>query len=37
MARNGPLREKDYDSFARFITLFWPIILLLILFLKKDT
>lgn len=32
MARRGPIRKKDYDSFAKFIALFWPIILLLMLF-----
>ena len=31
MARRGPLRKKDYDSLAKFITLFWPMILLLML------
>lgn len=39
MAKRGPLK-KDYDSFAKFIALFWPIILLLMIFFqktKKDT
>ncbi len=32
MVRRGFLRKKDYDSFAKFIALFWPIILLLMIF-----
>ena len=32
MVRRGSLRKKDYDSFAKFIALFWKIILLLMIF-----